>query len=51
MGPDGIRDRAPERLDLPIELKSVATLRQGDELAFRTSQSRARSPVGDTPGH
>jgi hypothetical protein len=30
MGPDGIRDRAPERLDLPFELKSVATLRQGD---------------------
>ena len=30
MEPDGIRDRAPERLDLPFELKSVATLRQDD---------------------
>ncbi len=30
MEADGIRDRAPERLDLPFELKSVATLRQDD---------------------
>lgn len=30
MEPDGFRDRAPERLDLPFELKSVATLRRDD---------------------